>query len=54
MLSRLSSTLVAFSDYQNTFKTTGEPDYLEPIKNNAAVGVLQPEEWFDWDDEAKL
>ena len=29
-----------FSDYQNTFETTEEPDYLVPIENDAAVGVL--------------
>jgi fatty acid synthase subunit beta len=30
-----------FSDYQNTFETTEEPDYLILIDNNAAVGVSQ-------------
>jgi len=42
-----------FSDYHNTFETTEEPDYLVPIENDAAVGVLQSKEWFDWDDEFK-
>jgi fatty acid synthase subunit alpha, fungi type len=42
-----------FSDYQNTFETTEEPDYLVPIENDAAVGVLKSKEWLDWDDEAK-
>jgi fatty acid synthase subunit beta len=42
-----------FSDYQNTFETTEEPDYLVHIENDAAVGVLQSKEWFEWDDGTK-
>lgn len=41
-----------FTDYQNTFETTEEPDYLVPLENDAAVGVLQSKEWFEWDDES--
>jgi fatty acid synthase subunit alpha, fungi type len=42
-----------FSDYQNTFETTEEPDYSVELPNDAAVGVLQSKEWFEWDNESK-
>ncbi|KAF7965824.1 hypothetical protein HWV62_41719, partial [Athelia sp. TMB] len=42
-----------FSDYENTFETTEEPEYIVEIKDDAAVGVLQSKEWFEWDDESK-
>jgi fatty acid synthase subunit alpha, fungi type len=29
-----------FSDYKNTFDTTGEPEYLFELKGDADVGVL--------------
>jgi hypothetical protein len=35
------------------FETMEEPGYLVPIENDAAVGVLQSKEWFDWDNESK-
>ena len=39
-----------FVDYENTFDTTEEPDYLVPLVSDADVGVLQSKEWFEWDD----
>ncbi|EIN09976.1 fatty acid synthase [Punctularia strigosozonata HHB-11173 SS5] len=42
-----------FTDYENTFETTEEPDYLVEIPNDAAVGVIQSKEWFEWDDDTK-
>jgi fatty acid synthase subunit alpha len=42
-----------FSDYQNTFENTEEPDYLVELPNDAAVGVLQSKEWFQWDNDSK-
>ncbi|OJT02257.1 Fatty acid synthase subunit alpha [Trametes pubescens] len=42
-----------FSDYQNTFEILEEPDYLVELSSDAAVGVLQSKEWFEWDDETK-
>lgn len=42
-----------FSDYENTFEITEEPEYMVTLANDAAVGVLQSKEWFDWDDESK-
>ena len=36
-------------DYENTFDTTEEPDYLVPLETHADVGVLQSKEWFEWD-----
>ncbi|KAF8907276.1 fatty acid synthase [Gymnopilus junonius] len=39
-----------FTDYENTFDTTEEPDYSVLLENDAAVGVLQSKEWFDWEN----
>ncbi|KAJ7082264.1 hypothetical protein B0H15DRAFT_737284, partial [Mycena belliarum] len=43
-----------FTDYENTFETTEEPDYIVALESDAAVGVLQSKEWFEWIDESKL
>ena len=42
-----------FTDYENTFETVEEPDYLVELNSDADVGVLQSKEWFEWDDETK-
>ncbi|KAF7374647.1 Fatty acid synthase subunit alpha [Mycena sanguinolenta] len=42
-----------FTDYENTFETTEEPDYIVTLETDAAVGVLQSKEWFEWIDESK-
>ncbi|KAJ7077160.1 fatty acid synthase [Mycena belliarum] len=42
-----------FTDYENTFETTEEPDYIVALESDAAVGVLQSKEWFEWIDESK-
>lgn len=42
-----------FTDFENTFEVVQEPDYVVPLKNDAAVGVLQSKEWFEWRDETK-
>lgn len=42
-----------FTDYENTFETTEEPDYIVKLENDAAVGVLQSKEWFKWINESK-
>lgn len=42
-----------FSDYENTFEIIEEPDYIVDVKNDAAVGVLQSKEWFQWEDDSK-
>ena len=42
-----------FVDYYNTFETTEEPDYMVDLSDDAAVGVLQSKDWFEWDNEAK-
>ncbi|EGN98830.1 hypothetical protein SERLA73DRAFT_168429 [Serpula lacrymans var. lacrymans S7.3] len=42
-----------FVDYENTFETVDEPDYVVEVVNDAAVGVVQSKEWFQWDDETK-
>ncbi|KAI0649410.1 fatty acid synthase [Trametes meyenii] len=42
-----------FGDFENTFEVFEEPDYVVELPTDAAVGVLQSKEWFDWDDETK-
>ncbi|KAF7326259.1 Fatty acid synthase [Mycena kentingensis (nom. inval.)] len=42
-----------FTDYENTFETTEEPDYIVKLDTDAAIGVLQSKEWFEWIDESK-
>ena len=42
-----------FVDYHNTFETTEEPDYMVDLSGNAAVGVLQSKDWFEWDKRQK-
>ncbi|KII85134.1 hypothetical protein PLICRDRAFT_45274 [Plicaturopsis crispa FD-325 SS-3] len=42
-----------FSDYENTFETTDEPDYVVKLASDSDVGVLQSKEWFEWDDETQ-
>ena len=41
-----------FSDYENTFDTTEEPDYVVPLESDADVGILQSKEWFGWENES--
>ncbi|EKM78079.1 hypothetical protein AGABI1DRAFT_61049 [Agaricus bisporus var. burnettii JB137-S8] len=41
-----------FTDYENTFETTEEPDYLVPLETDAEVGVLQSKQWFGWENES--
>jgi len=41
-----------FVDYENTFDTTEEPDYMVPLETDAQVGVLQSKEWFEWENES--
>ena len=41
-----------FSDYENTFATTEEPDYVVPLQSDADVGILQFKEWFGWENES--
>ncbi|KIJ66907.1 hypothetical protein HYDPIDRAFT_174219 [Hydnomerulius pinastri MD-312] len=43
-----------FSDYENTFETVDEPDYVVDLANDAAVGVVQSKEWLSWEDETQL
>ncbi|KAF9532470.1 fatty acid synthase [Crepidotus variabilis] len=42
-----------FTDFENTFETVEEPDYLVPLDTDTSVGVLRSKEWFDWEDEQK-
>jgi fatty acid synthase subunit alpha len=39
-----------FVDYENTFDTTEEPNYLAHLESDADVWVLQSKEWFEWDE----
>ncbi|KAH7913599.1 hypothetical protein BJ138DRAFT_606981 [Hygrophoropsis aurantiaca] len=42
-----------FTDYENTFETVEEPDYVVEVSTDAAVGVVQSKEWLEWDDQSK-
>lgn len=42
-----------FVDYENTFNTVEEPDYIVDFPTDAAVGVLQSKEWFEWEDDSR-
>lgn len=42
-----------FTDYENTFETTEEPDYVVTLATDADVSVLQSKEWFDWEDDTR-
>jgi fatty acid synthase subunit alpha len=39
-----------FNDYEDAFRTTEESDFLVQLPDDAAVGVLQSEERFEWDN----
>ncbi|KAL7423454.1 hypothetical protein Q5752_001034 [Cryptotrichosporon argae] len=41
-----------FSDYENTFDTIDEPDYVVSLDKPTSVGVLQSKTWFEWDDDS--
>lgn len=41
-----------FSDFQNTFETIDETDYVVELSKPTSVGVLQSKAWFEWDDES--
>ncbi|KAI0311286.1 acyl transferase domain-containing protein, partial [Amylostereum chailletii] len=42
-----------FTDFENTFETVEEPDYIVTLASDADVGVLQSKEWFQWADDTK-
>ncbi|KIK51904.1 hypothetical protein GYMLUDRAFT_251663 [Collybiopsis luxurians FD-317 M1] len=42
-----------FTNYENTFETTEEPDYVVTLATEADVRVLQSKEWFNWEDNSK-
>ncbi|OCF76033.1 fatty acid synthase subunit beta [Kwoniella mangroviensis CBS 8886] len=42
-----------FADYQNTFETIDESDYVVELTKPTSVGVLQAKPWFEWDDDSK-
>ncbi|KAI6168120.1 hypothetical protein EDD17DRAFT_746406 [Pisolithus thermaeus] len=42
-----------FLDFENTFETVNEPDYVVELSNDAAVGVVQSKEWLSWEDESQ-
>ncbi|KAF9485144.1 fatty acid synthetase alpha subunit [Pholiota conissans] len=41
-----------FTDYENTFDTTEEPDYQVLLETDGDVGVLQSKEWFEWENDS--
>ena len=41
-----------FKDFENTFETTDETDYVVEMDKATSVGVLQSKEWFEWEDSS--
>ena len=39
-----------FKDFENTFETIDETDYVVEMTKSTDVGVLQSKEWFEWED----
>ena len=43
-----------FTDFENTFETVDEPDYVVELVNDAALGVVQSKEWLVWEDDSQV
>ena len=42
-----------FSDFENTFETVDEPEYVVELPDAAAVGVIESKEWLAWEDDSQ-
>ena len=42
-----------FSDFENTFETIDEPNYVVELPDAAAVGVIKSKEWLAWEDNSQ-
>jgi len=41
-----------FTDFENTFETTDELDYVVNLEKPTSVAILQSKAWFEWDDDS--
>lgn len=41
-----------FADFENTFETIDESDYVLELEKPTSVAVLQSKSWFEWDDDS--
>ena len=41
-----------FKDFENTFETVDETDYVVKMDKSTSVAVLQSKQWFEWDDDS--
>ena len=41
-----------FKDFENTFETIDETDYVVELDKPISVGILQSKPWFEWDDDS--
>jgi len=41
-----------FRDFENTFETVDETDYVIELGRPTSVGILQSKPWFEWDDDS--
>jgi fatty acid synthase subunit beta len=41
-----------FRDFENTFETIDETDYVVELDKAISVGILQSKPWFEWDDDS--
>ena len=42
-----------FSDFENTFETVDEPDYVVKLPDAAAVSVIESKEWLAWENNSQ-
>lgn len=41
-----------FTDFENTFETSDEMDYVVNLEKPTSVAILQSKPWFEWDDDS--
>ena len=42
-----------FSNFENTFETVDEPDYVIELPDAATIGVIESKEWLAWEDDSQ-
>ena len=42
-----------FSNFENTFETINEPDYVIELLDTATIGVIESKEWLAWEDDSQ-
>ena len=42
-----------FSNFENTFETIDEPDYVIELPDAATVSIIESKEWLAWEDDSQ-